>query len=596
MGQAIVNDYEEEAKKHSFSSFILKLPHIKFWPLLLLLIVITSVYLCYLAFAIWQVVPNVDLYTPGETEEFIQDNFRIANDVVRLQWITWPIQVFMTLLVLLVAVLAIILYKKKKLTWKNGLLLVLAVAVIITIGYGLYTDNITTRQYDVWGDNTYYGHYGITMYIYKNGKIPMAYDGAGFYEIEESYQLYHPKLSYLCYAGFMHINSLFFGNNDWTIYQANRILTITIMVMTLYFEYKIVQESNLSDKGKFIMGFVVLFCPVLFRMAAQSNNDPFVTLFMMMAIYFSIRWLKKHTFFNIIMIALSIGLAMASKLSGVTIAVLTAIIFIYVLIEIIIKKDISIKLSSLIIQFAVFAVIVFPLGLFWPLYNYVLYGQPLNYVFFSSFSFYSTESASIFDRIGYFSFKEYFENPYIVTCMYNRMNYPINVNYYSTVAKMFFYGEFGYTNTWCLFNDFANVAAWIINVIALLVFFVFVVASIYLVTKFIIIIVHQTKEHKKVIIANNFTYIMAILFITFVVSSIAFIFKYPRLSSYDMRYYLPIILPIGFIFAKAIEKFSLSKYKKASNVMGTSFILLMSSLAIAVTVFYVAIGTYAPIA
>src|SRR5574344_1792947 len=130
MGQAIVNDYEEEAKKHSFSSFILKLPHIKFWSLLLLLIVITSVYLCYLAFAIWQVVPNVDLYTPGETEEFIQDNFRIANDVVRLQWITWPIQVFMTLLVLLVAVLAIILYKKKKLTWKNGLLLVLAVAVI----------------------------------------------------------------------------------------------------------------------------------------------------------------------------------------------------------------------------------------------------------------------------------------------------------------------------------------------------------------------------------------------------------------------------------------------------------------------------------
>lgn len=591
-----MNDFEEgESISYKLKSFTSKLIHLKYWPLILAISVLILVYLSYFAFAVWQAVPEVELYTPFADEDILRDNYLIAANTVREKWVTWPIQLFMVLSILFVLFVALILNKKKKLNWKYGLILILVLAAIITIGYGLYNDNITSRQYDVWSDNNYFGHYGITMYIFKNGKIPPAYEYQdGFPSIEESYQLYHPKFSYLTYAGFMHINSLFL-NNDWSLYQANRILTISMMIMTLYVEYKIIQEANLTNKGKFVMGLIVLLCPVLFRLAGQSNNDPFVILFMMLAIYFSIRWYKNHTFFNIIMIALSIGFAMSSKLSGSTIAIITAAIFLYILIKRITRKDLSINICPLICQFVVFALIVFPLGLFWPIYNFVKYQQPFNYVFFYDAPGYSTDKYSIFERIGYFNLIEYFQKPYIITSQWSGTGFPIDGNLYSTTLKMFFYGEFGISNNYCLYNDAAYWVAYIIDIVAFIAFIAFCFSAIYSIIKLIIekISFYKEKMHHKIM--NDYTYIMSFIFILFLISEIIFIIKYPHVSSYDMRYYLPIILPIGFLISKALENLSVQN-NNVSKIANISVFGIFATLNLFVIIFYVVIGTYPLIA
>ena len=68
-------------------------------------------------------------------------------------------------------------FARKKLDYKWGLIFIVLVAIIVRLVYTNVTDNIFTRQHDVWS-NYGFGHYGITMHIYShNFSLPALVNG-----------------------------------------------------------------------------------------------------------------------------------------------------------------------------------------------------------------------------------------------------------------------------------------------------------------------------------------------------------------------------------------------------------------------------------
>lgn len=567
-----------ERQNHSLSNFISKVCNLKYWPLLLALLVIIVCYISYFAFAIWQAVPSFELYQPNETYEVVQDLFYQTISFVQDFWLAWPIEIAMAVALSLVAVVAGYLLISKKMTWKKAIILLLFAGVIMRIGYGLYTDNITTRQHDVWRDETYTGHYGITMYIYYNWKTPFPLIIDGQYDLSASYQLYHPKFSHWTFALFMHFNSLFMGQNDFVLYQANRILTTFLSIMGLYLCYRLINETKLSEPAKFIALAIITFCPMFYRLAGMSNNDPFVIFFMIMAIYFTFRWMKNHSIFNIVFIAIAIGLAMSSKLSGALISVLTALIFLYVLIRCIMKKDTSIKISKLILQFAIFAGIVFPLGLFWPLYAFINYGQPFLYVWTSlSPSIGVPANVTWFNKYGYFDFYMYFHHPFIVLWK-NSKDLPQDYNIYDTMLKSSLFGEFSYDSR-------LSALAYIMLSLNLLFGIIFVLSFVYLLSQYFVYKHHDHQKKEKHNYISDEILFMGILFILFFLNYLFFTMKNPYICSYDFRYIVPIVIPFGYFIGLGIN--SLIKInKKPIKFITYSLASLSMLLALSTCIFY----------
>ena len=278
----------------------------------------------------------------------------------------------------------------KKLDREKIILFILLFGIIIRIVYGL-NNPINSHQHDV-GSATGTGHYGYTLYIFRNHKLVDANNS----------QFYQPPLNSIIQAIWMHINTLFirpdesiielynnmfngtlaFESNSELIayidklYATNLILETYYSIITLFAIYWILKQFKISDYIIYlVLGFSAIQ-PVMVMMSGTLNNDNISFMFLFLAILFAIKWFNKQTFINIIMIAIFIGLGMISKFSIGFIALLIGPMMIIKLIQRIKEKSFVI----ILVQLAVFAIIVFPLGLSYAIRNYIKFGQELTYI------------------------------------------------------------------------------------------------------------------------------------------------------------------------------------------------------------------------
>lgn len=584
---------DEKMKKpwceNKFFCALKKIVELKYWPLLLALGVLIISYLAYFAFAYWQAVPDVNLFDISETNtQVLWENYSTAKSIVAM-WNMMPLQIVSSVLLCILAIVAGLLTYWKKMTWKRATILLLFAGAILRITYGLYTDNITTRQHDVWrGDGYFMAHSDITMYIYNYFKSPepiIKFDGS--VDFTASYQWYHPKLSHWIFALFMRFNSLFMGNNSWVLYQSIRILTISVSIIGMFVAYKLTDELKLSERGKFLMNAIIIFCPMFYRLAGMSNNDPLTIFFMILALYFAIRWYKKQSFFNIALIAMSIGLSMASKLSGALIAIPVAAIFLIVLIKNIKnKKDKnSIPISKLIIQFSIFAVIVAPLGLYWPVMSYIKYDQPLVAVWIPDWSnIVIAENATFFSKYLMFDFGQFFQYPFIhLQTITSSEGLIQDNNMYDMMLKSPLFGEFSYSKS-LLF------LAYIMQYTVFFLAISFVALSIFDVVIGIIKNIKEYKETRVIKIGSFDFWIMALLFFLFLINMIFFTSKYQYACSYDFRYIVPIIIPFGYFIAKGMDRLSIGVNRTTSMICNSFVMASVAIFILSSSAFYILIG------
>jgi len=490
----------------------------RYFPLLFAGATLVIIYLAYFIFAFSGPIPTL---TGLETASELWDIFRVLPE----QYDFTVLKITIIILLILESIIVYVLIDQHLMTVNRAVFLILIAAFIVRVGYGISTDGIVTRQYDLnVGSSNGNGHYGITMYIYNHWALPdRIMDNLGNWDLSASYAMYHPMFSHITWALFMHFNSLFMGSNIWVLYQSVRIMSIFLSCLSIYFIYLTLKELKLQGNMLLIALSILAFSPPLYRLAGTTNNDALAYFFIFLGILFTVRWLNKPTIGNIVGIALALGLGMASKLTAALVAFPVAGVFIYRLIVSIKEK----KTLSLLLSFVVFAVIVFPLGLFFPIRSYILYNQPFTYIWHNLNQGLLVENTNVFDRFLSFPLNQYFKNVYEIIWRNSAGTQDYNI--YTSAMKSFLFGEFS-------FGDITIGA--ILSFINLILVLTMTISLIFLVSNAI-----STRK----IINKYAAFFLGGLGLTFFISYVNFNIVYPYGCSMDFRYIIPVMFPIAFI-------------------------------------------------
>ncbi len=233
--------------------------------------------------------------------------------------------------------------------------------------FQVFLTNVMQQQNDIGtfsqGD---VGHLGYIYNIYKYTALP---EGSPI----GKWQYYHPPLSHAIMGVWAKINALF-GMTEEVIVENLQVLALFFSTMILIVAYKIMKEITSNQKGILIGILLIAFFPYLLEYAGAVNNDTLSTLLGLVTILYMIRWYKKNTWKDIIICALAIGCGMMAKLSVVMVVPAMACVFIYKMIKK--RKFVMLYLK----QYFVFGMISIPLGIWFPVRNFILHKVPLNYV------------------------------------------------------------------------------------------------------------------------------------------------------------------------------------------------------------------------
>lgn len=285
----------------------------------------------------------------------------ILNDRELLQPILWHLMIIIGIGVLILAFC-------KRLTYKGLVSVILLAGLIMRIGFALYKPSYTA--YHDLGEITregYYGHASYILTIFETGALPLENGG----------QYYHPPLFHILAACTMKVTKKVLHITDVVyLFESAKIISCTATCFTLLTARKILKELELGKIATVIALSVCAFLPVHYMLGGWVNNDALVTFFMTWIILYTIRWFKNPTYGNIILLAIGFGFGIFTKISCALFAAFTGMFMLVKLLRAI--RDGTWK--PFIGQFIVFACICMPIGLYYPVRNYVMFGQGLNFV------------------------------------------------------------------------------------------------------------------------------------------------------------------------------------------------------------------------
>ena len=238
---------------------------------------------------------------------------------------------------------------------------------------------------------------------------------------------------------------------------------------------------------------------------------------------------------------------MFTKMSGSIIAVGIGVIFITEFVRSILKKASSRPLKSLLLDFILFAVICFPLALFWQVYLNKAYSIPYNFVFSrltsklfvgtsdyvlnklpESIEYYNSNNSGIIYTNNFYNTVVRFIFPFYTPDLLDNFfcNSFNNYNLLTFALKSSIFGEWNYG-----FGFLVNSIAKLSIILIFINYFLFLFHTV------ICFIKCRSKEF----------YLSFSLFIGIVIMFIYLQVRMPYGCSMNFRYIIPVILPIIFI-------------------------------------------------
>lgn len=440
----------------------------------------------------------------------------------------------------------------KNLSNRKIIIYLMLLGLGLRIIYACY-NNVFSRQHDVL--NAYEkGHYGYALYIFRNNSLPKT----------NSTQFYQPPLNAIIQAIWMHINSLFIPisndlkesylnifntglsfqyNSDLLtyidkLYNTTRILAAFYSCLTLIVVYYILKEFNLKDYVLNISFSFMCFQPVLTMMAGTVNNDNLSYFFFFLSLFLAIKWFKKSNITLSILLALSIGLGMLTKLSVGFIAFLIGPIMIYKLI----KSFKSNSYKEIIMQLCIFGIIVFPIGLSYSIRNLILFNQSFTYILDfgrNSWLHEIIKTKNVYERFFSFPLSQFYTNRGI---FHDYQEYNIWVDLLKTAT----FEEFSYVSSSYFYAFMMLIINFIIGILTIL-------AIIYIIIMFF----------KKKYVGNlSLTFITLFLTLMALISYISLNIKMPYSCTSNFRYISYIAFSSIVLISLALETLN---NKKATN-------------------------------
>lgn len=257
------------------------------------------------------------------------------------------------------------------LVWTDRLTPGRVVAVLFFLGfllrlaYILYT-SIYMRQHDVEGwDGS--GHLGYVMQLYQNHSLPQG-------DVRDFWQFYHPPFHHLLETVWVALLTALGMDLYTTAAEGMQFLTLFYSSACMVIFYRLLRAFGVRGWALVISFAVVAFHPTFVLLAGSVNNDILSITLMLGAILCTVNWYRNKTVWNILKIALCIGLGMMTKLSAWMVAPGVAVVFLLALLQ---NRG---RLKPLIGQMCAFGAVCVPLGLWWSIRNFVSHGVPFAYV------------------------------------------------------------------------------------------------------------------------------------------------------------------------------------------------------------------------
>ncbi len=443
------------------------------------------------------------------------------------------------------------------------ILFMFGMGLVMRLGYVLDIV-LPNNQHDVFSvfQYKYPRHNSYIMYIYNNWSLPTT----DVYDAGLS-QYYHPPLYHFLAALWMKLQTSV-GVELYAAYENIQYFTMFCSAAMMTVAYKLFNEFKLKGFALYTAFALIAFHPTFYIFAGSVNNDPLTNLFLFLAILYTVRWYREQSFKNTLLLAICIGGAMMSKLSGAVIAVGTA----YVMLARLFDRETGgfvENLKRLWSRFLAFGVLCFPLGLWWPIRCAVKYGMPLGYVpALSSSSVLYVGDYSIIRRltgIGSWSLSNVYTNVGHTT---------VDGSVVSEGAKSFYdYGIAPYIVKSSLFGEYfwKTGVSGVQNVLAYVMVFsalALIGVSLYAMVKALI----KAKGSEAVPVR-----FMVIYWVVLLGSYTMFCFTYPHTCTMDFRYIVPSLL-IGAVFSGMLingeEKKKLTRY----TVFGITLLFSLASI------------------
>lgn len=457
-----------------------------------------------------------------------------------------------------------ILKKTGRLTTQNALFLVFLTGFAVRVIYALYTpiaDN-SIRQHDVWrfiageGDallekfnNRRHAEY--IEYIAKYLKLPDVNPSGGLS------QLYHPPFHHIIAGLWLRFN-MNMGMGYKTAVEGIQFLTVFYSSSCMITGYKIFRELGFTGKKLLRATTLLSLFPWFFLFAGGVNNDILSVALGFAAILTTIRWYKNPKIINLILIAVSLGLAMFTKLSMGLLAPAIAFVFLAKFISVCKKRENviftkkgekQINAVYMIFGFAVFAIVVFPLGLGWQVKNLILWDMPLTYV--------PSLAPTTSQYIGFHSIIERFFglnvdsilNPFVVWG--DKENFGFwEYNMFLGGIKTALFGE----DSFFAISGNSNFIKTVISTVGTIICSMLYIFGLMLVV-FFIVSVFRFFKNKFYGMNKTLVQMFIIIFATFLGNYIVFCFGYPFTCTMNFRYIVPcLFLPIMALSADMKDK------------------------------------------
>lgn len=416
----------------------------------------------------------------------------------------------------------IIIFKRNQiLTEKWKIIFIIAVIMIVQFGYVSYTPYYT-RQHDSRSFYKYelYGHFGYIGHIFFNNSLP---EGSPV----GKWCLYNPPLFHLTSAIFLKLQFLFEGISIEAGFENLQVVSYIYMTIFIVYVYRILKEMKIK-KSLIYMLAVIGLSPAMIIMSASINNDILSIMLSTMAIFYTIKWYQEDTLKNLIKIALTISLGMMTKVSVALVAVAIACAF---LVKVLNNKE---KLKKYIGNFAIFALIALPIGLWYPVKNLILYDVPLTYV--QEVKNKDTHPAnvsnySVFERLFNISYDN-------IKNMNLDMEEPnLDYNIFLSTMKSFIVDETIEYEDSMIMKVSIYTAFWSAIAIAIV---------------FLLNVIYVIKKYKE--INNHWLSFFAILFLITVAYYIKFCFDFPFVFTMNFRYIVPTFISYAVITGIACDK------------------------------------------
>lgn len=569
----------------------------KFRFLVIALTAIIFLYLMYFAFE-FRVAPS-----PGGRDNYWKDARNLAFHVVAgLLFITLVAYGFHQ-------------YYHHRLTYRKAAVIIALAGAVFVMIYGLstpiYDYGGTWNQHDVYYGSTgsrYYmadrgildgggGHFGMIMTVYRYNIIPEIKYVNGAYDFSFSGVLerYQPKLFYIISGWYMRFNSLFIGANDaivqigdstaygltnqeWALYESLRLLYTMMEWLQIYFIYKIFVRLHLRKKGLLIAFALAIFNPMWCYFANWTNNDGMSTFFAIVGLYYAICYYQDRKTYQLLLCAVGVGASMACKLGGALIAIVIAPMMIFVFVKSIIASRKGEKIHKMPawvwvgIQFLLFALIVFPLGLGFPIYSKIRFGQDIAYFSPVNNDALYIQNESFFERFILFPNSDTFRLLWVYHSNKDTAaGYFQDTSLITAIIKTSLYGEYGFglSSLQCLLLYISALA---------LIFAMMIICCMRIGLYF---------YDRKWKVDVDRTYTFAAIIAVFYGWAVYFVNSFPHTCNEDMRYIAVIILPLCGIVGSTYQRFEERPTQNLMTKISRPAIVILTGIFV-----FVAFGCY----